>query len=178
MEKLNNIKLIKCIMVQFLKIGKQYADCSGRTMETGDHSKNGASLKSHTSRRNFLRLPKQNGKILVTVLFAILFVVGFMSCKTEIKAEAKTESLAATVSFDAEGGTKELFSSSHNVEISDTTEWLTITCTKKNDLYKYEAVATKNESKETRTVSINQTYVDNKTSIVVLIIVAQYGKEE
>jgi hypothetical protein len=33
-------------MTQNSEIWKQYADCSGRTMETGDHFKNGASLKS------------------------------------------------------------------------------------------------------------------------------------
>jgi hypothetical protein len=44
----------KCIMTQFLKIRKQYADYSGRTMETGDHFKNGASLKSRMSKGNIL----------------------------------------------------------------------------------------------------------------------------
>jgi hypothetical protein len=32
---------------------KQCADSSARVMETGDHSKNGASLKSRTNRGNY-----------------------------------------------------------------------------------------------------------------------------
>jgi hypothetical protein len=39
-------------MKQYLKSIKQYADNSERTMETGDHFKNGASPKSLMSREN------------------------------------------------------------------------------------------------------------------------------
>ncbi|MDR3246632.1 MAG: hypothetical protein LBT50_09405, partial [Prevotellaceae bacterium] len=42
-------------MRQYSEILKQHADCSVRTMETGDHFKNGASPKSQTSKRNHLK---------------------------------------------------------------------------------------------------------------------------
>jgi hypothetical protein len=51
---------------------KHYADCSERVMETGDHFKNGASLKSLMSRRNI-------GKGIFYVS-AILFVCLIQSC--------------------------------------------------------------------------------------------------
>jgi hypothetical protein len=40
-------------MRQYLKSFKQSADYTGSRMETGDHFKNGASLKSQMSRGNF-----------------------------------------------------------------------------------------------------------------------------
>jgi hypothetical protein len=41
-------------MYRNLKVSKQNADYSGGIMETGDHSKNGASSKSQMSRGNIL----------------------------------------------------------------------------------------------------------------------------
>jgi hypothetical protein len=41
-----------------LKVSKQHADYSGKTMESRDHSKKGASPKSQTSKKNFLRSDK------------------------------------------------------------------------------------------------------------------------
>jgi hypothetical protein len=63
-------------MTQFFKILKQYADYSGRTMEARDHSKNGASLKSLTSRVNFLRINN--------LLFLILYCTFLTSCNKKI----------------------------------------------------------------------------------------------
>ncbi|MDR1459127.1 MAG: hypothetical protein LBI60_02820 [Bacteroidales bacterium] len=44
-------------MKQYFKQTQQHADYGAGVMETGDHSINGASLKSLTSRRNFLLIP-------------------------------------------------------------------------------------------------------------------------
>jgi hypothetical protein len=63
-------------MTQIFKNWKQYADCSGRTMEARDHFKNGASLKSQMSRGKFLPQWK-----IFTML--MLIVMLFAACNKE-----------------------------------------------------------------------------------------------
>ncbi|MDR3236122.1 MAG: hypothetical protein LBT48_05260 [Prevotellaceae bacterium] len=58
-------------MTQFFKFWKQYANYSGRTMETGDHFKNGASPKSLMSRGNFN---------LFAIFVLLVSVFAFSSC--------------------------------------------------------------------------------------------------
>ena len=62
-------------MQHFVKQKQKHAGSSERVMDAGDHSKNGASPKSHTSRGNF--------KLFAVFLLVAAGIIAVKSCKKD-----------------------------------------------------------------------------------------------
>jgi TPR repeat protein len=76
-------------MKQYSEILTHCADYNERTMETGNHFKNGASLKSHTSKKNFIKLSiamKKMDLFFIGICFVIA-LWGQMASDYRAKAE-------------------------------------------------------------------------------------------
>ena len=119
-------------------------------MEIGDHFKNGASLKSQTSKKEFFIMP------------LLIFTLLFNSCRIDLSESTIVVSTWKVYEFNPQGETVEAMPVASSVKINLTVtsypEWVTVE-TKGEVLH---ITASKNESSLLRVGNINYSYSGSK----------------
>ena len=143
-------------------------------METRDHSKNGASLKSQMSK---------------VKMFSLLLIVSFLfGCtKTdEINLDTSNNNTTTVVEpiifFDAEGGTTDVkIECDIELIVKQVPDWITVTKTGNTGEQIFHLIASKNELNEIRTSHVicmgQETTAHSIESTTAVISVVQYGQD-
>jgi hypothetical protein len=133
-------------------------------METGNHFKNGASLKNLMSKG-----------MLVLLSLTVLFLP---SCTEEIEIETSAYSLAVTASFNSEGGTEDVDATcSVALTVASCPDWITVTKTGETGVQIFHLTISENESSNTRAGFVKLGAIEKKgVAVAAIISVIQTGK--
>ena len=144
---------------------------SSSVMESETISKNGRSLKSHTSKG---------------IMFSLLLLIAFLSFGCDkIETIDEFPMKNPIIIFDSEGGTKDIkmeFSGTIKIcdEDEDVLKWITVTKTGNTGEQIFHLTASKNESNEIRTGYIQCCGTTGTNTVQVaawVISIVQYGQD-